>query len=137
MSNDDNSEVRVALLESKVDNLLAAVAELRRDSATKDDIASLQRQIDALREAVKQLDARIGQIELRIALIEQRLDHIEAILPTLATREELLAVKAELKVEMKAEFRRLLLIFAFAIITIQTSLVAGLLALFARFLLAR
>lgn len=86
-------EVRIAMLETKVDDLFDKIAEIRRDMATKADIANLQRQIDEVKAGLARLEGRIERLEERIGRLEDRLarleQRIESEFKQLATKEEM------------------------------------------------
>lgn len=106
MPKDENMDVRIAVLESKVDDLLGKVAQLQQEMATKADIANLQRQIDLLR----------GDSERSRAEADARLDQ----------RLKQFATKAEVRKDM--------LIFALGIITVQTAINAAMISAVVQFL---
>lgn len=112
MPKDDSMDVRIAILESMVDDLIHQVAAMRRDLATKSDVADLQRQIDGLHGEVERLrtetEVRFQRIEERIARLEERLTRLEQ------------KFDSEFKqLASKAEVRKDLLVFSLGIITVQ------------------
>ncbi len=109
MPKDENMDVRIAIVESKVDDVLGKIAELQRhveaNMATKTDIANLQRELDGLQ---RQLDSMRSESAGALAAAEARLQQrLESELKQFAT---------------KAEVRKDFLIFALGIITVQTAI---------------
>lgn len=123
MSKDDSMEVRIAMLETKVDDLLVKVAELRRDMATKIELVDLQRQIEALKGEIARIDARLERIEERIGRLEERLARLEQ---RFESEFKQLATKADIKKEMLA--------LALWVITIQTAINAAMISGVVQFL---
>jgi len=116
MPKDESMDVRIAILESKVDDLLGKFAEFKRDYATKAEFADLQRQIDGIRADIEGLDRRLQRLEERMTRLEQR---IESEFRQVAT---------------KAEVRKDLLTFARGIITVQTAINAAMITVVVQFL---
>ncbi|MTW13351.1 hypothetical protein GM658_22330 [Pseudoduganella eburnea] len=123
MPKDESMDVRIAILESKVDDLLGKFEEFKRDYATKAEFADLQRQIEGIRADVERLDRRVQRLEERIAHLEERMTRLEQ------------RIESEFKqVATKAESRKDLLTFALGIITIQTAINAAMITAVVQFL---
>jgi hypothetical protein len=116
MANDGLNEFRITMLENQIADVLVRLDEMRKEYATKADVAALNERVDRLGNEVKEW--RI-ECAARFAAIEARLDAIEAILPTLVTKEEF---RAELKAEISSAFNRGIAIM----ITVQCALNGGL-----------
>ena len=124
MPKDESMDVRIAVLESKVDDLLGKVAELQQAMATRSDIASLQRQLDGL---------------------QRQLDGMQRQLDNLRSESERTRVEFEARIEQrfesafkhfatKAEVRKELLTFALGIVTVQTAINAAMISAVVQFL---
>lgn len=123
MSKDDSMEVRIAMLETKVDDLFIKIAQIRHEMATKADIAILQQQIDALKADFARLERRVEKLEERMGRLEDRMTRLEQL------------ITSEFKqMVTKAEMRKDLLTTALGIITIQTAVNAGIIAAVVQFL---
>lgn len=124
MSKDDSMEVRIAMLETKVDDLFIKIAQIRHEMATKADIALLQLQIDSLKADFARMEARIERLEERIGHLEERMTRLEQLLVSefkqVATKSDLLALKAEMRKELIA--------LALGIITVQSVISAAMIA---------
>lgn len=117
MPNDESMDVRIAVLELKVDDLLGKMAGLQQAMATKSDIANLQRQLDGLQRL---LDALRSELERFRVEVEARIDQrFESAFKQFAT---------------KAEVRKELLAFALGIVTVQTAINAAMISAVVQFL---
>jgi len=117
MPKDESMDVRIAVLESKADDLLGKVAGLQQAMATKADIANLQRQLDGLQRQLEILRSEFERFRVEIeARIDQR---FESAFKQFATR---------------AEVRKELLTFALGIVTVQTAVNAAMISAVVQFL---
>lgn len=117
MPKDENMDVRIAILEAKVNDLLGKAAQLQREMATTTDIANVQRQLDGLQRQIETLQSESERLRAEAeARIDQR---FESAFKQFAT---------------KAEVRKDLLTFALGIITVQTAINAAMLMIVVHFL---
>lgn len=124
MPKDEAMETRIAVLESKVDNLIGIVAKLQQEMATRSDVENLQRQIDLLQRQIdglqRQLEVMRGEIARSISEAGARFDQrLTSSIKALAT---------------KAEVRKALLTCALGIITVQTAINAAMITAVVQFL---
>jgi len=87
MPKDESMDVRITILDLKVDDLIGKVATIQQEMATKSDIVNLQRQLDAMERQL--VDLR-GEIERSAANASLRLEQrLESEIKQLASKAEL------------------------------------------------
>ncbi|KQZ44114.1 hypothetical protein [Duganella sp. Root1480D1] len=127
MPKDDSMEVRIALLETKVDDLLFKAIELRRDSVTPADISHFQREVDCIRDDVERVRLDAGARFLRM---EDRIIRLERDYERLNER----VASAQAEYVSKAELHKTISKSLVKSIALQTAINAAMLMIVVQFL---
>ncbi|SFG46581.1 hypothetical protein SAMN05518865_112178 [Duganella sp. CF458] len=127
MPKDDSMEVRIALVEAKVDDLLFKAIELRRDSVSPADFSHFQREVDGIRSEVERVRLDAGAHFLRM---EDRIIRLERDYERL--NERLAFAQAEYV--SKAELHKTISRSLVKCIALQTAINAGMLMIVVQFL---
>ena len=127
MPKDDSMEVRMALLETKVDDLLYRAVELRRDSVTPADFMSFRREVDNIRTDVERVRIEAGAHFLRM---EDRIIRLEKDYERLNQRVE----SAHAEFVSSAELQRAINKTILKGIAIQTAINVAMISVVVQFL---